>query len=209
MIKKYNQIFVNLLAVAGDVFVISILPLPCEQGPLCLLYSLLSSERLLGLCFAYYFPVLPWLWGLEPFDAPSRTNVGMSLQILNSREYNWPKIPTAGLWAPSVHSDGSQPMTEVGRDIKVRTKPWFWLDFIMAPLNLPETACCSRTIPLSFLPYEGSDLPCGLMTLQGPWAHFYFLSRKIPSPCLISPWRLLLRGPGLTHRVTGNRDMSL
>lgn len=39
MIKKYNQIFVNLSAAAGDVLVISILPLPCDQGPLCLLLS--------------------------------------------------------------------------------------------------------------------------------------------------------------------------
>lgn len=36
MIKKYNRIFVNLSAVAGDVLAVSILPLPCEQGPLCL-----------------------------------------------------------------------------------------------------------------------------------------------------------------------------
>lgn len=31
MIKKYNRIFVNLSAVAGDVFAISILPLPRER----------------------------------------------------------------------------------------------------------------------------------------------------------------------------------
>lgn len=37
MIKKYNRIFVNLSAVAGDALAISILPLPCERGPLCLL----------------------------------------------------------------------------------------------------------------------------------------------------------------------------
>lgn len=39
MIKKYNRIFVNLSAGAGDVLAVSILPLPCEQGPLCLLLS--------------------------------------------------------------------------------------------------------------------------------------------------------------------------
>lgn len=66
MIKKYNRIFVNLSAVAGDALAISILPLPCERGPLCLLYSLLSSERLLGLCFAYYFPVLHCSEGSSP-----------------------------------------------------------------------------------------------------------------------------------------------
>lgn len=61
MIKKYNRIFVNLSAVAGDVFAISILPLPCERGPICLLYSLLSSERFgvsALLTIFYFFPAL-------------------------------------------------------------------------------------------------------------------------------------------------------
>lgn len=39
MIKKYNQIFVNLSAAADDVLAISILRLPCDRGPLCLLLS--------------------------------------------------------------------------------------------------------------------------------------------------------------------------
>lgn len=39
MIKKYNRIFVNLSAAARDVLAVSILPLPCERGPLCLLLS--------------------------------------------------------------------------------------------------------------------------------------------------------------------------
>lgn len=54
MIKKYNLSFVNLSAVAGDRLAVSILPVPCEQGPLCLLLSL-AVIRLLSLCFVYYF----------------------------------------------------------------------------------------------------------------------------------------------------------
>lgn len=40
MIKKYNRIFVNPSAVAGDALAVSILPLPCEQGPLCFLLAI-------------------------------------------------------------------------------------------------------------------------------------------------------------------------
>lgn len=76
----------------------------------------------------------------------------------------------------------------------------------MTPLNLPDTAWLSRTLLSSPLPLEILDL---LQDLMAPWVPSYFLSNKIPLPHLMSHWRLLFWGPGLTDIVTGTRESYL
>lgn len=107
-------------------------------------------------------------------------------------------------WLPA------EPVTNVSRDANADWALgdtgllWFWLDdSLMVPLNLPENTWWSRTLPSSLLPLEAFDMPWGLMA---PWVPSYFLSNKIPLPCLMSLWCLLLQGPGLTDIVTGTRE---
>lgn len=81
MIKKYNRIFVNLSAIAGDILAASLLPLLCEQGSLCLL---LSFAVIWGGCrFSVLFTIFRFSLGsclLEPFCTLGRTNLGNGSQ---------------------------------------------------------------------------------------------------------------------------------
>lgn len=81
MIKKYNRIFVNLSAIAGDIFAASLFPLLCEQGSLCLL---LSFAVIWGGCrFSVLFTIFRFSLGSrlpEPFCTLGRTNLGNGSQ---------------------------------------------------------------------------------------------------------------------------------
>lgn len=88
MIKKYNLSFVNLSAVAGDRLAVSILPVPCEQGPLCLLLSLavIGETAESPLCLLFLgspqavggSPLVPWaepIWEIAVRKAGSEDGV--------------------------------------------------------------------------------------------------------------------------------------
>lgn len=110
---------------------------------------------------------------------------------------------------------GTQPATEIGRDTKAdhHGRSWtllkVWLvDSVVALLNIPEAVWCSRTLSSSLLPLEDETCHVGQWLSQAPWFSTYFLSNKIPSLCLISPWCLLLRGSALRHIVRATNSIS-
>lgn len=85
-----------------------------------------------------------------------------------------------------------------------------WLDAsVVGLLNIPETIWCSRTVFSSLLPLEDETCHVGQWLSQAPWFSSYFLSNKIPSLCLISPWCLLLSGSALRHIVIATRELYL
>lgn len=69
----------------------------------------------------------------------------------------------------------------------------------MVLLNLPETACWSRILRSSLLLWEARTCYVVWCFWQAPWLPSCFLSDKIPSSYVISPWCLLLRGRPLTY----------
>lgn len=108
-------------------------------------------------------------------------------------------------------------MTEVGRDIKaywtLGDTGLFWNFGLMTSWwpcwnFLRLHGALGHFLPLCFF-WKAQTCHVVWRFSQAPRLPSYFLSNKIPSSCLISPWCLLLRGSALTCIFTGTRELYL